>query len=155
MAQTASLIADFDSLFVQATEGSSLLPYQQRLALANPLPTLLDIPPCLGKTAAAVLAWIWRRRFSDEAVRQATPRRLVYCLPMRVLVEQTYTEALKWLHRLGMLTGTAECEAGAGGLPKRQDRLERGAHGESRDYHAESSSFKFGCGGVAGRLGLR
>jgi hypothetical protein len=42
----------------------------------------------LGKTAAAILAWLWRRRFATEQVRAQTPRRLVYCLPMRVLVEQ-------------------------------------------------------------------
>jgi CRISPR-associated endonuclease/helicase Cas3 len=30
-----------------------------------------------------VLAWLWRRRFAGQQVRLATPRRLVYCLPMR------------------------------------------------------------------------
>jgi hypothetical protein len=29
----------------------------------------------LGKTAAAILAWLWRRRFADEQVRAQAPRR--------------------------------------------------------------------------------
>lgn len=78
-------------------------PYQRRLATDDELPDLLDVPTGLGKTAAVVLAWLWRRRFhSNGAVRTATPRRLVYCLPMRVLVEQTRDNARKWLDRLGL-----------------------------------------------------
>jgi CRISPR-associated endonuclease/helicase Cas3 len=65
------------------------------------MPSLLDVPTGLGKTAAAVLSWLWRRRFEPEqAVRNATPSRLVYCLPMRVLVEQTYRDSKKWLQNL-------------------------------------------------------
>ncbi|MFV2073041.1 MAG: hypothetical protein ACC742_10375, partial [Thermoanaerobaculales bacterium] len=56
----------------------------------------LSIPTGLGKTAAAVLSWVWRRRWAPEDVRCATPRRLVYCLPMRVLVEQTRDCAIEW-----------------------------------------------------------
>lgn len=130
----------FMSLFNQATENPAPLPYQKRLALADPLPTLLDVPTGLGKTAAAVLAWVWRRRFAAPEVRQATPRRLVYCLPMRVLVEQSYTETVKWLHRLGLLAGSAEwTEPGADGLPSKQSRLERAENGESRGYRADPS----------------
>ncbi|MEW6542256.1 MAG: CRISPR-associated helicase Cas3' [Nitrospirota bacterium] len=63
---------------------------------------LVDVPTGLGKTAMAVLGWLWRRRFHpDNAIRQATPRRLVYCLPMRVLVEQTVREAKQWIAELG------------------------------------------------------
>lgn len=48
---------------------------------------LVDMPTSLGTADMAVLWWLWRRRFySDEAIRKATPRRVVYCLPMRVLV---------------------------------------------------------------------
>ena len=102
MAQSVSLARDFGSLFVHATEGSIPLPYQERLALAGSLPTLLDVPTGLGKTAAAVLAWVWRRRFAGEEIRQTTPRRLVYCLPMRVLVEQTYRVTVEWLKKLNI-----------------------------------------------------
>jgi len=77
----------FREFFTEATGLPGPYPYQQRLALEEDLPALLDIPTGLGKTAAAILAWVWRRRFDPrEAVRATTPRRLVYCLPMRVLV---------------------------------------------------------------------
>jgi len=36
----------------------------------------------LGKTDAVVLAWLWRRRFLGRKKHDATPRKLVYCLPM-------------------------------------------------------------------------
>lgn len=72
-------------------------PYQIRLATDPAFPELLDIPTGLGKTAAIVLAWIYKRRILRDA---DTPRRLVYCLPMRVLVEQTYGEAHKWFKNL-------------------------------------------------------
>ena len=65
---------------------------------------MLDVPTGLGKTAGAVLAWLWRRRFDPRPqVRDHTPRRLVYCLPMRVLVEQTYRVTTNWLENLGLL----------------------------------------------------
>ena len=73
-------------------------PYQERLAEARVESRLIHIPTGCGKTAAVILAWLWRRR-SDPA---NTPRRLVYCLPMRVLVEQTRDNAETWLKKLGL-----------------------------------------------------
>ncbi len=59
-------------------------PYQERLARAPIESQLIHIPTGCGKTAAVILAWMWRRRFhSDPSARGSTPRRLVYCLPMR------------------------------------------------------------------------
>ena len=67
-------------------------------------PDLLEVPTGMGKTAAVVLAWLWRCAWrtggrEGEAERH-TPRRLVYCLPMRVLVEQTYKNVEGWLKNL-------------------------------------------------------
>jgi CRISPR-associated endonuclease/helicase Cas3 len=101
MAVTESMREEFAKIFEKAT-GTKPFPYQERLALEVPGPSLVSIPTGLGKTAAAVIAWVWRRRFADDATRNATPRRLVYCLPMRVLVEQTRDEARKWLEKLGL-----------------------------------------------------
>lgn len=84
--------------FVQATAKPAPYPYQERLA-ANPWPELLDIPTGLGKTAAVTLAWLWKRRVQADP---DTPRRLIWCLPMRVLVEQTEREAITWLKNLGL-----------------------------------------------------
>jgi CRISPR-associated endonuclease/helicase Cas3 len=88
---------DFAEFFRRATSGNDPFPYQVRLATAERLPALLQAPTGAGKTAAVVLAWLWRRRYADPCVRAATPRRLVYCLPMRVLVEQTVRNVRQWL----------------------------------------------------------
>jgi CRISPR-associated endonuclease/helicase Cas3 len=96
----------FDGFFKIAT-GNEPFPYQRRLALSDSLPMLVDVPTGMGKTAAAVMGWLWRRYIGEgianklpEMVKIWTPRRLVYCLPMRVLVEQTRDEAIKWVQNL-------------------------------------------------------
>lgn len=101
---------DFQAFFQRATgnrhpEGP--FPYQIRLA-TEVWPDLLDIPTGLGKTAAVVLAWLYKRRVVEDT---KTPRRLVYCLPMRVLVEQTEDKVKTWLSSLGWLS-----EVGKGGI---------------------------------------
>ena len=60
---------------------------------------LINIPTGLGKTAGVVLAWLWNR---VELRRADWPRRLVYCLPMRTLVEQTAKNVRGWLNALGL-----------------------------------------------------
>src|SRR5664280_3857402 len=93
---------DFLAVFEKAY-GFSPYDYQIRLATGEHFPELLDIPTGIGKTAAVVVAWLWRRRFAEERIRRQTPRRLIYWLPMRVLVEQTFKNARTWLDHLGML----------------------------------------------------
>src|SRR6516164_3150707 len=61
---------------------------------------LISVPTGCGKTAAAVLAWLWNR---VENKRSNWPRRLVYCLPMRTLVEQTRDNVCNWLLNLDLL----------------------------------------------------
>jgi len=103
----------FEEFFNKATGNNrGPYPFQQRFAEAEPesLPQLVDVPTGLGKTAMAVLGWLWRRFHATEAIREATPRRLVYCLPMRVLVEQTRDNAVLWLHNLGRLGGIGDFE---------------------------------------------
>src|SRR6056297_678398 len=70
-------------------------PYQTKLAYET-WPDLLDIPTGLGKTSAVVVAWLWKRLQLDPD----TPKRLVYCLPMRVLVEQTYKNIVAWVQNV-------------------------------------------------------
>jgi CRISPR-associated endonuclease/helicase Cas3 len=70
-------------------------PYQLRLA-TKAWPDLLKVPTGLGKTASVVLAWIFKRLQDDPE----TPRRLVYCLPMRTLVEQTAANTRTWLQNI-------------------------------------------------------
>ena len=90
---------------VEQPNGLKPFPYQCRLA-EEPWPELLDVPTGMGKTAAVVLAWLWKRGWR-EGRREldpdaGTPRRLVYCLPMRVLVEQTERNACRWLENFAV-----------------------------------------------------
>lgn len=62
---------------------------------------LVNIPTGLGKTAAVILAWLWNRVIYPHGKNcDPWPRRLIYCLPMRSLVEQTRDGATEWLARL-------------------------------------------------------
>jgi CRISPR-associated endonuclease/helicase Cas3 len=89
----------FEQFFEKAT-GHAPFPYQASLATGDELPELLEAPTGLGKTVAVLAGWLWRRRFASPAIREATPRRLVYCLPVRVLVEQTARVAREMLESL-------------------------------------------------------
>ena len=114
---------DYPAFFTAATGGSySPYDYQSRLALgeADSRNTgtachsqLINIPTGLGKTAAVVLAWMWNRVVRKDP---AWPRRLIYCLPMRTLVEQTRDEAKKWLEAHGLLWDEKESHDGKVGL---------------------------------------
>ncbi|MFB2838171.1 CRISPR-associated helicase Cas3' [Floridanema evergladense] len=93
--------------FLEITQNPPF-PYQERLATASELPILLNVPTGAGKTAAVVLSWLWRRRYGDEEIRKRTPRRLVYCLPMRTLVEQTEAEVQRWVNKAAELKNETE-----------------------------------------------
>ncbi len=88
--------------------------YQCRLAAVSCKSRLVNIPTGLGKTAAVVLAWMWNRVVQpDKSARAEWPRRLVYCLPMRTLVEQTaenVRESLKNSGDLEWKTGTPHAD---------------------------------------------
>lgn len=71
--------------------------YQIQLATTSDMPIFLNVPTGSGKTTIA-LSWLWRRRYANEAIQGKTPRRLVICLPMRSLVEQTYKFVKGWLN---------------------------------------------------------
>ena len=97
----------FDAFFEKAT-GYDPFPFQKRFAEAGEIPNLVNVPTGLGKTAMAIVGWLWRRFDATEPLRRATPRRLVYTLPMRVLVEQTRDNAIRWLQNLNLLGGCAQ-----------------------------------------------
>lgn len=62
------------------------------------------MPTGAGKTLAAILPWLYRRRLApDPKARASTPHWLVYVLPMRVLVDQTISEAQAWLRNLDLM----------------------------------------------------
>ncbi len=93
-------VGTYEEWFEGAT-GFPPYPFQIRVAEREPFPSFLSLPTGVGKTEAVVLAWLWRRRFSPDSVLSSrTPRRLVYCLPARVLVEQTRDRVTHMLARL-------------------------------------------------------
>jgi len=90
----------FRELVGRAAAGRPPYAYQQLLADEG-LPDVLRVPTGAGKTMAAVLPWLYRRRYHpDPAVRRGTPRRLVFVLPQRALVEQTVRVIDGWLRAL-------------------------------------------------------
>lgn len=104
----------FETFFRSAT-GQTPFGFQARFS--GELLALVNVPTGLGKTAMAVVGWLWRRFGGDGSLRDQTPRRLVYCLPMRVLVEQTRDCALDWLDATGLLAGSVEREPAKNGKP--------------------------------------
>lgn len=92
----------FPAFFARAL-GDGHTPYHYQTTLAGEdqgapcTSQLIDIPTGLGKTAAVVLGWLWNR---VALQRNDWPRRLVYCLPMRTLVEQTESEVKQWIGNL-------------------------------------------------------
>lgn len=91
-------VDSFSTWFQQAT-GHAPYAYQRDLALREgPVPKLLRLPTGSGKTEAILGLWLWRRLNPSAG---PVPRRLVYILPMRVLVEQTVKIARAMLDGLG------------------------------------------------------
>lgn len=90
----------FEDMFLRAT-GVRPYPFQSRIAAAG-LPDVARLPMGSGKTAGIVLPWLWRRHFATGQVPAETPRRLVFALPMRTLVDQTETNVRRWLANLGV-----------------------------------------------------
>jgi len=104
-------VESFEDFFRRATKdekspsGYDPYPFQKRFATSIQMPELIDVPTGMGKTDAVILGWLWKRRFDPrKEIRNQTPRRLIYCLPMRVLVEQTRDKARNWLKNLDMLS---------------------------------------------------
>ncbi len=68
--------------------------WQKRLAQSETCRNrLIRVPTGMGKTLGVLAAWAYHRLVRDDDV---WPRRLVWCLPMRTLVEQT-EQVAKWL----------------------------------------------------------
>ncbi|MGH9629002.1 MAG: type I-G CRISPR-associated helicase/endonuclease Cas3g, partial [Bryobacteraceae bacterium] len=89
---------NFAEFFSLATGTAAAYDYQHRLANSPVISRAIRVPTGAGKTAAAILAWMWKRQ-SDP---RQTPRKLLYCLPMRTLAEQTHRLACAWRGKLGL-----------------------------------------------------
>lgn len=97
--------ADIDTLYSVALGSDKSPDSWQRDLATKQWPDVLIAPTGSGKTAAVTLGWAARRIQSPSATR----RRLVWCLPMRTLVEQTAVAVREWFDRLsqqGIARGT-------------------------------------------------
>ena len=65
-----------------------------------PRSRVIRIPTGYGKTLGVLGAWLYHRVERND---DRWPRRLIWTLPMRVLVEQTADEVRRCLDRLGLL----------------------------------------------------
>jgi CRISPR-associated endonuclease/helicase Cas3 len=115
-------VQTFEDFFREAT---GFLPhgYQARIA-RDGLPDVVQAPTGTGKTGV-ILAWLWRRL--GEEHRAVTPRRLVYALPQRSLVDQVAGEARGWLERLG-LSGQVALHVVMGGRGETQGDWRENMH---------------------------
>lgn len=94
MSPVNALPSDFEEFFTAAT-GRSPYRYQVDLALGERPPDVLAVPTGSGKTQALICTWLF-----NLIVQEHAPRRLVYALPMRTLVEQTSAVTRELLERL-------------------------------------------------------
>jgi CRISPR-associated endonuclease/helicase Cas3 len=89
--------------FAPAFGGAAMAPRPWQEALAKddiPRSRLIRIPTGYGKTLGVLAAWLYHRVERND---DRWPRRLVWTLPMRVLVEQTADEVRSCLERLRLL----------------------------------------------------
>lgn len=105
----------FDDWFARI-DPNGRAPHEWQRALANspePRSRLIRVPTGMGKTLGVLAAWSWHRLERSE---ELWPRRLVWCLPMRVLVEQTETVIRDALSRVGVLWNGAGDHVGKVGV---------------------------------------
>lgn len=91
---------DYSAFFTKAVGSSGQKPHDYQIKLAQePLSDrVIRVPTGGGKTAAACLAWLYQL----SSATPGTPRRLVFILPMRALVEQVSREIRTWLENLDL-----------------------------------------------------
>jgi len=83
--------------FFRRATGFDPFPYQERLGAGDGLPSLVEAPTGAGKTAGVAVPWL-----RDRVQHRTGPTRLIYCLPMRVLVDQVAGELRRWRGRLDL-----------------------------------------------------
>lgn len=98
----------FQEFFANLASGKTPHNWQTELATRSSQcgNRLIRVPTGFGKTLGVLSSWLWQRIKQQD---NRWPRRLVWCLPMRVLVEQTADEARSVLEKMGLLwDGTSD-----------------------------------------------
>jgi CRISPR-associated endonuclease/helicase Cas3 len=125
----------------KALQGNYPFPWQERLFLRfchGEFPTALDLPTGLGKTSVMAI-WLLARAHADEAVLKSIPRRLVYVVDRRVVVDQATTEAEKIRASLDALAQLKARLGLAEESPLPISTL-RGQHTDNRDWLVDPTS---------------
>ena len=92
---------EFDRFFARVTDSYRPFDWQRELGDSSTCDNrLIRIPTGFGKTLGVLATWLWHRVRNKN---NAWPHRLVWCLPMRVLAEQTESEIRAALVRLDVL----------------------------------------------------
>jgi CRISPR-associated endonuclease/helicase Cas3 len=107
--------SEFSNWFAQLC-GADAAPHEWQRELAGAQACrsrLIRVGTGMGKTLGALAAWSWHRIARAD---DAWPRRLVWCLPMRVLVEQTDAVVRGAFERLGLLWDGESEHAGKVGV---------------------------------------
>src|SRR5579884_1338466 len=115
--------------------GYSPMRWQQRLFerfITGDIPQAIDLPTGLGKTSVMAI-WLIARSLAGEDVRKAIPRRLVYVVDRRAVVDQATEEAEKL--RNALEKGAAHLKATLG-LDKAALPIStlRGAYVDNREW---------------------
>lgn len=98
---TETIPSSYETFFSSVTGHGQPHGWQKALAASEtPENRLVRIPTGFGKTQGVLSAWLWNRVILGD---DRWPRRLVWCLPMRVLVEQTEQEVKTALSLLEIL----------------------------------------------------
>jgi CRISPR-associated endonuclease/helicase Cas3 len=100
-ASSVEISLHFEAFFSTATQTQPYA-WQRAFAAVEKLPDTIEAPTGSGKTAGAVLGWLWRRLHGNNEQRAEAGARLVFCLPMRTLVTQTHRNVLRWRERLSL-----------------------------------------------------
>jgi CRISPR-associated endonuclease/helicase Cas3 len=104
----------YQDFFAKLASGKTPYNWQTDLAMHSQCGNcLIRVPTGFGKTLGVLSAWLWQRIKQQD---NRWPRRLVWCLPMRVLVEQTADEARSVLEKLGLLWDEANDHEGKIGV---------------------------------------
>ncbi len=94
---------DFCELFQKMTGHEAPFPWQTELARREDCGNrLVNVETGMGKTQGVLGAWVFHRVVRKD---DRWPRRLVWCLPMRTLVEQTRDELAACVQKAGLSIG--------------------------------------------------
>ncbi|MBV6488951.1 MAG: hypothetical protein GHHEDOFH_02928 [Pseudorhodoplanes sp.] len=126
-----------------AVQGNAPFPWQERLFqqfCRGIVPHALDLPTGLGKTSVMAI-WLLARALADETNRNRIPRRLVYVVDRRTVVDQATAEAEKLRKWLDQDEVAADLKASFGlGKASLPISTLRGQHIDNREWLADPTT---------------